>query len=163
MLLKITRLVFVVAVGLSLVAVSVFAQDLDPQLKEKYGLTDQQLTGMKGQGLKGPEIAKAAELSKASGKSLDEVLKMRTEQKMGWGKIAKELGVDPGKIGHAVSDLNHERRDDRKERREERREDRKERREERKARRESRREAREERRESRQERREERQEKRADH
>ena len=63
-------------------------------LKSKYSLTDAQIQSMRAAGLKGPQIATTAELSKASGKSIEEVTKMRTESKMGWGKIAKELGVN---------------------------------------------------------------------
>lgn len=39
------------------------------------------------------EITLAYNLAAASGKSVDEILMMRFERKMGWGKIAKVLGV----------------------------------------------------------------------
>lgn len=48
-------------------------------------------------------------LAQLSGKSKEEILKMRTEQHMGWGAIAKALGVPPGELGQAM-------RKDRKER-----------------------------------------------
>lgn len=76
-------------------------------LKEKYNLTDEQMAQLSSSGISRPQTAMAAEIAKQSGRSLDEVLKMRTEQKMGWGKIAKELGVEPGAIGRAVADMRH--------------------------------------------------------
>jgi hypothetical protein len=104
--------------------------------KEKYNLTDEQIKTMTDKGLTRPQLAIAAQLSKSSNKPLDEILKMRTEDKMGWGKIAKELGVSPSEIGHSVSDLRHKIRDERKEERQtarkERREKHKQAREERK-------------------------------
>ena len=39
------------------------------------------------------EIALAYNLAHASGRSVDEILTMRLDQKMGWGKIAKTVGV----------------------------------------------------------------------
>jgi hypothetical protein len=43
------------------------------------------------------EVSKALALSQKSGLSVDEILKMKTEQKMGWGQIAKKLNLEPGK------------------------------------------------------------------
>lgn len=83
-------------------------------LKTKYNLTDAQIQGMKDQGLNYPQMAMTSALAEKSGKSIDEVIKMRTEGKMGWGKIAKELGVPPKEIGHSVSSLRHEIRDERR-------------------------------------------------
>ena len=48
-------------------------------------------------------------LAELSGKTKEEILKMRTEQQMGWGAIAKSLGVPPRELGQAI-------RSDRKER-----------------------------------------------
>jgi hypothetical protein len=114
------------------------------QLKEKYALTDEQIKTLHDTGISYPHLAMVAQLSKSSQKPIEDILKMRTEQKMGWGKIAKELGIAPKELGQSVRDLKHavrdERkvaRDDRKEkaeaRREERKEDRKEERKERQA------------------------------
>ncbi len=77
-------------------------------LKEKYNLTDDQIKSLTESGVSHPQMAMAAELAKQSNKSIDEVLKMRTEQKMGWGAIAKELGVKPGSLGHSVSEMRHQ-------------------------------------------------------
>ena len=62
----------------------------------------------------------AAELAKASGKSFEEIVKMRTEGKTGWGKIAKDLGVDPKLIGQSVASLRKDVRDARHDQRDER-------------------------------------------
>lgn len=102
------------------------------QLKEKYALTDEQIKKLKDSGISFPQMAMASQLAKSSGKTIDEVLKMRTEQKMGWGKIAKELGVKPQELGHSVRDMRHAIRDERKEEKNEKREERNERKEERK-------------------------------
>ena len=84
------------------------------QLKEKYALTDEQIKAMHDSGISYPQLAMVAQLSKSSQKPIEEVLKMRTEQKMGWRKIAKELGVHPKEIGQSVRDLKHALRDERK-------------------------------------------------
>ena len=56
-------------------------------------------------------ISRLAELS---GKTKEEILKMRTEQKMGWGAIAKALGVPPKELGQAIRDDRKERKAQRK-------------------------------------------------
>jgi len=86
----------------------------DQQLKKTYNLTDEQLKTLHNSGLSSPQLAMVAQLAKSSNKPLEDVLKMRTEQKMGWGEIAKSLGVHPSEIGHAVRDLKHALRDQRK-------------------------------------------------
>jgi hypothetical protein len=103
------------------------------ELKEKYSLTDEQVKQMQDQGLTNPQLAMAAQLAQTSGKPLEDVLKMRTEQKMGWGKIAKELGVAPSEIGKSVSSLRHAVNEKRKEEKLERKEARKELRDQKKA------------------------------
>ena len=64
-------------------------------------------------------------LAELSGKSKEEILKMRTEQHMGWGAIAKALGVPPGELGQGIKKDRKERnstnkleKDERKEQRE---------------------------------------------
>lgn len=98
-------------------------------VKEKYSLTDEQMKAMQDKGIPPNQMAMIAEMAKASGKTTDQVLAMRVDQKMGWGAIAKELGVHPGEIGHAVSSL---RRSERAEKAQERREAKAEMREQRK-------------------------------
>lgn len=102
------------------------------QLKEKYSLTDEQIKTLHDSGLSYPQLAMAAQLSKSSQKPLDEILKMRNEQKMGWGRIAKELGIHPKEIGQSVRDMRHALRDERKVARNERKEKAAQRKEERK-------------------------------
>ena len=59
-------------------------------------------------GFNTPQMAKVNQLALKADKPLEDVIKMRTEDKMGWGKIAKELGVHPSELGHSVSSLRHE-------------------------------------------------------
>ncbi len=76
-------------------------------LQSRYQLTDAELKQINDSSVSEPQREMVANLARKSGKSVDEVLKMRIEQKMGWGKIAKELGVDPKEMGQAVSDSHH--------------------------------------------------------
>ncbi len=76
-------------------------------LKTTYALTDEQITALKTRGLNYPQIAISAQLAQKSGKTIDEVVAMRLDSKMGWGKIAKELGVAPSEIGHSIRDMRH--------------------------------------------------------
>lgn len=76
-------------------------------LKEEYHLSDEQIVKMKDSGIANPQMAMIARLAEKSGKTIDEVLKMRIEGKMGWGQIAKELGVSPKEIGQAVANTRH--------------------------------------------------------
>ena len=88
------------------------------RLKEKYQLSDEQVRELEKSGLSSPNVARVAELSYLSGKSIEEVLKMRNESKMGWGKIAQELGIHPSKLGSIVSGLRKEKNEDKREMRE---------------------------------------------
>jgi hypothetical protein len=87
-------------------------------LQAKYSLTPEQMKSLNDSNLPESQLVKVAQLSKSSGKTIDEVLAMRNEQKMGWGKIAKTLGVHPGELGRANSDLKRESRGMSKEKRE---------------------------------------------
>lgn len=77
------------------------------QLKSRYNLTDEQLKAMHDKGMNDSQITIAAQLSQSSNKPIDDILKMRLDQKMGWGKIAKELGVHPGEIGKGISSMHN--------------------------------------------------------
>lgn len=83
-------------------------------LQKKYSLTDAQMKTLSDSKLAEPQTAMVAQLAKSSGKSIEEVLKLQSEKKMGWGKLAKELGVDPKELGQAVSEMKRERNDLRK-------------------------------------------------
>lgn len=115
-------------------------------LQTRYKLTDEQIKLMEDKGMKLPQMAMTSALAEKSGKPLDEVIKMRTEEKMGWGKIAKQLGVHPGELGKSVSSLRHdivkEKAEDYKEKKEARKEERKAEREARKEERKAEKEAR---------------------
>lgn len=129
-------------------------------IKTKYNLTDQQISDMKAKGYNSRQMVKAAQLAKSANKPLEDIVKMRTEQKMGWGKIAKELGVHPKEIGHAVRDLRHEMKADHKAEKEAQKEARKEEKEQkREEKRAAREQKRAEKRESKEERRAEKKEK----
>ena len=90
-------------------------------LQTKYGLTDAQMKNLTDSKLPESQHAKVARLAQASGKTTDEILKMRLEDKMGWGKIAKTLGVHPSALGKGGGDRkeeNSERKKDRDSKRE---------------------------------------------
>lgn len=78
------------------------------EVQKKYALSNEQMKSLEKAGLHGPQLAFAAEAAKASGKSIDEVIQMRIGDKMGWGKIAKKLGLPRGSLGHSVSTLRHD-------------------------------------------------------
>lgn len=107
------------------------------EVQTKYTLTDAQMKTMTDAGIQGSQLAIAAEFSKASGKPIEDIVRMRTAEKSGWGKIAKDLGLPPSTIGKSVSSLRHDINAAKREKREERREARKQQREERKAQRKS--------------------------
>src|SRR5262249_42744050 len=110
----------------------------------------EQMNTLKNSGLPDPQIGMVAQLAKISGKPIENIVKMKTEQDMGWGEIAKSLGVSPKEIGLSVSE-NKKKKDPESKitRREERRTASDERREERRARREDRRSERQDRKEDR--------------
>lgn len=97
-----------------------------PALQEKYSFTEQQMQQMRSGGLTYPQMAMIGGLAEKSGKTPEEVMKLRTEKRMGWGAIAKELGVPPREIGQSVAALRRERVEARKEMHKERREERRE-------------------------------------
>ena len=100
------------------------------EVEVKYKLTDAQMKTFTDAGFKGPQLAIAAELAKESGKTPEEIVKMRTTDKMGWGKIAKTLGLPASSIGQAVSSMHHDLNDKRHEQREEKKKDKEEKKEE---------------------------------
>ena len=84
------------------------------QLKTKYNLTDEQVTKLQTSSISKTQMAMVAELAQKSNKSIDDVLKMRIDDKMGWGKIAKELGLHPKTIGQSVSQMRRETKEERR-------------------------------------------------
>jgi hypothetical protein len=90
-----------------------------PALMEKYSLTEDQMKSLHDQGFNYPQIGVIGQLAQSSGKTVEEIAKLRSEEKLGWGKIAKDLGVAPGEIGKSIAALRHERIEQRKEKHEE--------------------------------------------
>ncbi len=66
---------------------------------DKIDLALCDVTGNREKGFGYGEMSIAQGLSSISGTPLSRVMQMKTEQKMGWGKIAKQLGV---KVSDAV-------------------------------------------------------------
>lgn len=77
--------------------VAVTAKDIDlaSVIKRMLGLevSAEEVSTLKARNMGNGEITLAYNLAHASGKSVQEILDMRYEQKMGWGKIANTLGV----------------------------------------------------------------------
>lgn len=71
------------------------AADLASAISRTLGLEvgGDEISTLKARNMGYGEITLAYNLAQASGKSVNEILEMRYEQKMGWGKIAKTLGV----------------------------------------------------------------------
>jgi hypothetical protein len=112
------------------------------QLKTRYNLTDDQLKALRDKGMNDSQITMAAQLAQSSNKPIDDIVKMRLEDKMGWGKIAKELGVHPGEIGKGISSMhNGEKKEARMEEKKDKMQARADKREERKAKQEAKKEA----------------------
>ncbi len=78
------------------------------ELQKKYNLSPEQMKALADSNLPQSQFVKVAQLAKSSDKSIDDILKMRLEQKMGWGKIAKTLGVHPGELGRAENEMKPE-------------------------------------------------------
>lgn len=79
------------------------------ELQKKYNLSPEQMKALADSNLPQSQFVKVAQLAKSSGKSIDDILNMRLEQKMGWGKIAKTLGVHPSELGRAEKEIKPER------------------------------------------------------
>lgn len=58
-----------------------------------FTVSETEITAYKSRNLGYGEITLAYNLASASGQSVDRILEMRFAEKMGWGKIAKVLGV----------------------------------------------------------------------
>ncbi|MGQ9780054.1 MAG: hypothetical protein ACUVRM_09295 [Bacillota bacterium] len=70
----------------------------------ELNLSAEVIQGLRSKGMGWGEITIAASLASSSGKTLDEVIAM-ADSGLGWGKIAKDLGVEPKTLGHAVSEV----------------------------------------------------------
>lgn len=70
----------------------------------ELNLSTEVIQGLRSRDIGWGEITIAASLASSSGKTLDEVITM-ADSGFGWGEIAKELGVEPTALGHAVSEV----------------------------------------------------------
>lgn len=108
--------------------------DYVDRVKEKYDLTDEQMKAMEDSKISKAQYAVVGAFAKESGKSVEEILKMRSEG--GWGKVAKELGLEPKLIGQSIAAMHRqndtEKQVERKEARELKKAERKQKREEKK-------------------------------
>ncbi len=77
--------------------------DLQSRLKTEHGLSASEVAKYQEQGLDDRQLTIAARFAKASGISLAGIVKMRLQEKKGWGEIAKTLGVDPSEIGLRIN------------------------------------------------------------
>lgn len=77
-------------------------------LKVHHHLKDSQIKMMKEQGLTYPQMGMVSRLSEKSGKPVEDIIEMRTRNKLGWGELANELGVAPKDVSRAVAILRHE-------------------------------------------------------
>jgi hypothetical protein len=129
-------------VGLLFLALGALANDSQTSLtglQKEYKLTDAQVSELKNSGLPNSQLAMVAglysKLPQGSTVTMSDILKMRGDH-MGWGEIAKKLGLPPKDIGQAVAAEHRqnnknkhddERADDRTSRHEDRENDRKDR------------------------------------
>ncbi|HHY97140.1 MAG TPA: hypothetical protein GX509_00195 [Firmicutes bacterium] len=81
----------------------VFASNIVAAYPE-LNLSIEAILELRAGGMGWGEIAIAASLAYSSGKTLDEVVAM-AESGQGWGEIAKNLGIEPAKLGHAASQV----------------------------------------------------------
>lgn len=65
------------------------------KLTSEFGVTKEEVAGLRDKGLGWGEVRHALALSQKTGKPVGEIMKMR-EDGMGWGEIAKKEGVKLG-------------------------------------------------------------------
>ncbi len=72
-------------------------------------LSAEKIAELKKLGWNDAQIDKLKSMMNASGKSADEIILMRKDKRMGWGRIAHELGVHPGELGRGRHKEHHAR------------------------------------------------------
>jgi hypothetical protein len=77
-------------------------------LKTRHHLSDEHIQWMRGKGLSYPQMVIASILSEKSGKTVDDILEMRSLSRKGWKKVAQDLGLIPVEIGRSVTSLRQE-------------------------------------------------------
>lgn len=87
------------------------------KIESEFKVTDEQISSLRSQKLGYGEITIVFALANASGKTTDQIIAMRNgPPKMGWGEIAKKLGVKLGSIISNVERVKKEERHETKER-----------------------------------------------
>jgi hypothetical protein len=76
------------------------------KLSEQFGADEEVITGLRDQGYGFGEIAIALSLAAESGKDVNTILAMKTDE-VGWGKVAKESGVKLGRVVSSVRKSSH--------------------------------------------------------
>ncbi len=74
-------------------------------LMERFGITEDRITQLRDQGMGYGEVGILYSLSQASGTDSDELLRMRTQEKMGWGEIAAKLNTSVGKAVNTMKGI----------------------------------------------------------
>ncbi|MBL6990219.1 MAG: hypothetical protein ISR65_10595 [Bacteriovoracaceae bacterium] len=82
---------------------------LRDELKDNYQMDDKRIDELRGKGMSYSGIMFSSDIARQSGKRVEDIAKMRMEDKKGWGKIAKDVGVKRSglKLGH----LKHDKKD----------------------------------------------------
>ena len=65
-------------------------------IEKRFGVTLDDVMGVRSQGLGWGEVFKVFQFAKLSGKTPSQIIAMRAGGAQGWGEIAKALGIQPG-------------------------------------------------------------------
>jgi len=77
----------------------------DKKIIQKYKIAPAKIQGLRESGHKGPAIAVILEMAQISGKDVDQLITMKTEQKMGSGAMARELKISDADARRSVKTL----------------------------------------------------------
>ena len=112
----------ILAMAISTFSSKAFAEkvNMEEKIQAKYEITNQKIEELKKEKLSLAEIAWAAEIAKISGKPLDEIVRMKTEDLKGFKAIERELKIPQNRVERGMNELRGKpiERDDRAERRE---------------------------------------------
>lgn len=78
------------------------------RLRDRFQIGDPSITELRNQGLGYGEIGILHSLSEASGTEASELLRLRQEEKMGWGKIAGHVNTSVGDAMRHMRELDKE-------------------------------------------------------
>lgn len=71
-------------------------------IKKNYPLSDEAIQKYLQMGLNLPALIQFSELSKMSGKSVDELIQMKTSPPRGWGKVLRDLKISRAEFEQRV-------------------------------------------------------------